>query len=630
MQPPSSEAVRRRLRSIAENRCVIILNEGPSAENTFYVGMNAYEDGFLLACRCAPHLKTHSRILRIRSAEETHRTARRNDGFRDGVMTCAPQTTWVGTITANLESRTAAAEIARELTANYQNQVDCVYADTGILPQVCLALLKARRPEVICIGYENPKQNAEYFQSGMLAGVVEQDIRQQGRACMEAARAFAVEGRRPSAEQWVRSKFYDGGGTMKKKVRVGVFGAGRGRTMVEMLAQYDDAELVAICDKYEPLLENCRGIIEKTGSQVALYTDFEEFFQHEMDAVVLANYANEHAPYAIRLLQSGRHVASEVLPTKNLAEAVALVEAVEASGKVYAYLENYCYFPATMEMRRLYRQGKLGELTHGEGEYVHNCEPIWPDITYGEPEHWRNNMFSTFYCTHSLGPIVHITGLRPERVIGIENNPAGRMLNLGSKSAEAAMEIVQMENGAMVKSIHGNLVREPSAIWYSVYGDKGMAESNRWEKRVDTVNLYEAVTDQHTAYEPKPATDIELASKISGHGGSDFYTIHYFVQKILGNPEGEESIGVYEALDMSLPGLFAMRSILQGNIPLKVPNFRNPEEREPYRADTASSFDGGADRLPVCGKEGYAVPDGTYDRVRKLWLEKQQQSKREP
>ena len=131
-------------------------------------------------------------------------------------------------------------------------------------------------------------------------------------------------------------------------------------------------------------------------------------------------------------------------------------------------------------MRRLYREGRLGEFTHGEGEYVHNCESIWPSITYGEPEHWRNNMFSTFYCTHSLGPIVHITGLRPSRVIGIENNPAERMLKLGSRSAEAAMEIVQ----------------------YSIYGNKGMAESNRWEDGVNVVNLYEAETDKHTAYKP--------------------------------------------------------------------------------------------------------------------------------
>ena len=39
----------------------------------------------------------------------------------------------------------------------------------------------------------------------------------------------------------------------KKKIRVGVFGAARGFTMIRVLSQHPDAELVAICDRYEPL-----------------------------------------------------------------------------------------------------------------------------------------------------------------------------------------------------------------------------------------------------------------------------------------------------------------------------------------------------------------------------------------
>ena len=41
---PSSDLVRQRLEDIARERCVILLNEGPAAENTYYVGMNACED----------------------------------------------------------------------------------------------------------------------------------------------------------------------------------------------------------------------------------------------------------------------------------------------------------------------------------------------------------------------------------------------------------------------------------------------------------------------------------------------------------------------------------------------------------------------------------------------------------
>lgn len=116
---------------------------------------------------------------------------------------------------------------------------------------------------------------------------------------------------------------------------------------------------------------------------------------------MLANYANEHAPFAIRCLEKGLHVFSEVLPCQTMKEAVELIEAVEKSGKIYAYGENYCYMPAPHEMRRLYQENKIGEFQYGSGRIHHNCESIWPSITYGEEDHWRNNMYSTFYCTHS-------------------------------------------------------------------------------------------------------------------------------------------------------------------------------------------------------------------------------------
>jgi predicted dehydrogenase len=106
--------------------------------------------------------------------------------------------------------------------------------------------------------------------------------------------------------------------------------------------------------------------------------------------VVLANYATEHAPFAIKAMNKGLNVISEVLPCQTLKEAVELVETVESTGMKYYYLENYCYMPAPAEMKRLYKEGKIGEFRYGECEYVHNCETIWHRITRGDKNHWRN------------------------------------------------------------------------------------------------------------------------------------------------------------------------------------------------------------------------------------------------
>ena len=245
-------------------------------------------------------------------------------------------------------------------------------------------------------------------------------------------------------------------------IRIGVIGVGRGKNMMKYCLQMGTAELVAICDKWEEGLEQRKK--DFAGYNVSFYTDYDEFLKHDMDAVVLANYATEHAPFAIKAMKAGKHVLSEVLPVQTMKEAVELVEAVEESGLIYAYGENYCYMPAPYEMKKLYEKGEIGEFEYGEGEYIHNCESIWHSITYGEEDHWRNNMFSTFYCTHSMGPLIHITGLRPVSVVGFEGTKNHRGLRGGAKAGAFGIEMVTLENGGIIKSIHGGPYKCPGRL----------------------------------------------------------------------------------------------------------------------------------------------------------------------
>ena len=128
-----------------------------------------------------------------------------------------------------------------------------------------------------------------------------------------------------------------------KKLKIGVVGGYRGMSMIKILLEHEDAELVAVCDKEEFMLNKVRETAKESNCELALFRNFDDFIEYDMDAVVLANYANEHVPFAIKCLNAGKHVFSEVLPCQTMKEAVELVEAVEKSGLVYAYGENYCY-----------------------------------------------------------------------------------------------------------------------------------------------------------------------------------------------------------------------------------------------------------------------------------------------
>ena len=414
-----------------------------------------------------------------------------------------------------------------------------------------------------------------------------------------------------------------------KKLKVGVFGAARGGTMINILASHPEAELVAVCDKYTPLLENVRKLADNRQIKVTLYENFEDFFNHDMDAVVLANYANEHAPFGVRLLKSGRHIMSEVLPCETMAQAVELIEAVEESGKVYAYAENYCYMSGPFEMWRRYEKEDIGEVQYAEGEYVHDCSSIWPQITYGEKNHWRNRSYSTFYCTHSLGPIIMITGRRPIQVVGFETNTNTKRgsMDVSLKGGSGGIEMVTLDNGAIAKSIHGGLKREPGSINYEIYGTNGMMETHRWDGSNMAVYIEgeKLCHGELNHYKPEPFITSDLAKKTGGHGGSDFYTTHFFIEKILGNPDGQKySIDVYTGVDMGICGILAYRSILNGNIPVKVPNLRNKNERDAYRNDHACTNPAvaGEQVLPVSPHFDFeSIPDEDYEKCRQLWLD---------
>ncbi|MBQ8751895.1 MAG: hypothetical protein IJZ13_02190, partial [Clostridia bacterium] len=86
------------------------------------------------------------------------------------------------------------------------------------------------------------------------------------------------------------------------------------------------------------------------------------------------------------------------------------------------------------------------------------------------------------------------------------------------------------------------------------------------------------------------------------------------------NPDAD-IVDVYEAVDMWLPGMFAYRSILEGNIPMSIPDFRDPAQRDIWRNDTACTDPevAGDMLLPTFSKGTPEIDDAVYDIVRRRW-----------
>ena len=428
------------------------------------------------------------------------------------------------------------------------------------------------------------------------------------------------------------------------KIKVGAFGAFRGLVLMQSMAVMPEVEMVAVLDKNPAALANVKLLADSMGVKLSYYTEFEDFFKHDMDAVILANFATEHAPYAVRFLNSGRHVMSEVPACETLAQCVELVEAAEKNGVVYTLAENYCYMDDTFEMRRRYDLGHIGEIAYGEGAYIHDQSRQHSLKSAGDPNHWRNTIYSTFYCTHALNPIFFISDTHPVKVTGFETPTMGLVPHeMGYRGGGAGILMVTLNNGAVVRGIVSGFKREPflNNLNFTVYGTKGTMETHAIHDHNLSVytegDKYCAGTtedyyperfiapDEAQTFLDEASRHPEIFSEgtinTKFHRCGDFYPGYLFIQKILGRDAGKYVIDAYRAADTSMCGILAYRSILNGGIPVEIPDLHDEAQRDKYRNDTACTTPSVAGDQLIPSRPGgdYPVDPAVYEYVHDLW-----------
>jgi predicted dehydrogenase len=99
----------------------------------------------------------------------------------------------------------------------------------------------------------------------------------------------------------------------------------------------------------------------------------------EVDALVVASPARTHAPLVADALAAGKHVLVEKPLALSTAEAVALAEVADRSGRVLAVGHTFEYNPAVTRMRELIEAGDLGDLWYLHSQRV-NLGRIQTDI----------------------------------------------------------------------------------------------------------------------------------------------------------------------------------------------------------------------------------------------------------
>ncbi|MBE6695242.1 MAG: Gfo/Idh/MocA family oxidoreductase [Ruminococcaceae bacterium] len=386
----------------------------------------------------------------------------------------------------------------------------------------------------------------------------------------------------------------------KKKFKIGIMGSIRGRFVIACEKYLsDEMEVTALLENSEANLEEWR----KSGEykeNIKVYSDFDEFIDSGIDAVILCNTFHEHYTYAMKAMEKGIAVLSETTAAPSLGACVELIECAERTKTKYMLGANCVYFRAVQKIKQEVESGKYGAAVYAEAEY---CHPIPIGSTVNgmqkapDPEnvHWRTVLPRCYYNMHDLGPILYIMGKRPVRVVGkaiVRDDATKTFVNF-----DRCLCLVELEDGSVI-NYSGCTGVGALSKWYRVDCKDGSVESVRHNTPEDKIliNPHNSPTQEDLGWDVLEILTDEDKKRFLGnenvdslpHNGVDFFLMLHFLKYLRG--ESEPAFDVYRAVDLSVTAIVSWYSILSGSKELDIPDLRKPEDREKVRGDYRMPF----------------------------------------
>lgn len=357
----------------------------------------------------------------------------------------------------------------------------------------------------------------------------------------------------------------------KDHIKLGVIGLGRGQEVVSLAVGEPTIKIRAICDKNPEKLEAAKDFYTKAGliDGILCFDNASDLMASDIDAVYIATDAIFHVPYVKMAMEAGKHVISEIPAVNSIEEARELKAIVRAHPELkYMCGENCCYWAFIQAWKRMYDEGRLGEAVFAEAEYLHAVYPS--QFKPLDKNHWRTFNPAIHYITHELGPLLYIMNDRCVSVSCIE--PEIRY-DPNKHGSENAVAIFKTAKGAAIKIFIGFGAYVGFDHNYSIYGTRGMLETDR-TKVLKEKHTFARIPEIDSGFTKNkiempitigfPGADIN-----KGHGGADLVMLKDFVKCIL--EDKEPPIDVDMGIQMTVPGLIAHQSALQGGTSLEIP-----------------------------------------------------------
>ena len=354
-----------------------------------------------------------------------------------------------------------------------------------------------------------------------------------------------------------------------RNLRVGVVGLGRGQAGISGFTLVPGGYIAAICDinaaRRERTLKYLAG---KKAPTPKIYgekgpEDWKRMCEDpEIDLIYNSTPWQLHVPIALYAMEHGKHVVTEVPSAFTVEECWKLVETSERTQRHCMQLENCCYGETEMLAFNLVHLGLLGEISHGEGAYIHDLRTSnynkWNEETGsgGYWDYWRLRHNAVHggnqYPTHGLGPIcldMDINrGDRFDFLVSVDSKQAGFeevgkglhaddpwRSGLKVKMADMNTSIIKTVMGRTIMVQHNVGTAHPYSRLNLIQGTRGVLQDYPLRIAIEEslgkgVHAFDEKKTQEIRQKykhPLWKTRDEIAKRmpVTGHGGMDFLMI---------------------------------------------------------------------------------------------------------